>query len=338
MSNSMVTPRRTQNLLTSKIYIGTIGKMVEIQDWVLNTDFRQNFKLLFTDPNQYMIRCMVYSLDVGQYLTINGKRATGDVKFSNVNSNITCDFAIDSLIECGIVAQYTFNEYFNSFLDYEPYTKIQIYLPYYDFVDIDVNTYMNKTLKIGLNVNLANGEGVYYFLVDNNVIETFNCKVGIDIPLSQSNANEIARNNLLNVLNATSNAIGIGANYTYKSGLHSTTKNLKQFTQAQSVQVGIGSVVDFINANQQHFKKSSIPSGFLDMTKPQSVYLIIQRPNIQVPSDYARLNGIPSGKTNYLYDLKGYTEVQEIHLERFSLATNQEMNEIENLLKMGVIL
>lgn len=335
---NVVNPKRNLFLLTSKYWLLSLTDMIDLQDFLMSATFITNIKLLFENPSDYIVSVRLYAPLIYNLLP-NDAKSTGNIKVGDVSTGLGSKaFALTNLVQCGIIAEYTFNEYFKSFLDYEPYTKVQIFLPYYDFVDLDINMYMGKTLQIGLNIDLSTGLGMYYFVVDGNVVETYNAQFGIDIPLSNYNANEIARNMLLATLNTTKQIVGVGADYSYKSGLKSTSKNISEYVGATAMQTGIGSVVDFVNTNQKKFSKSSQPSGYLDFTKPQNLFLIISRPNIVIPSNYAHTIGYPSGRYRPLSLLTGFTIVDEVHLENFGTATDDELNEIENLLKSGVIL
>ena len=48
--------------------------------------------------------------------------------------------------------------------------------------------------------------------------------------------------------------------------------------------------------------------------------------------------GRPSNKTVRLSSCSGYTRVKDVHIEKISSATDDELNEIESLLKDGVII
>ncbi|MBQ1551085.1 MAG: hypothetical protein IIZ67_03190 [Bacilli bacterium] len=345
MANSVIpSVNKINNSGGSRYYILNRSQLLKIQNFLMDGSFLNSLHLLFDNANQYVVGLKVFPCNISKFSGLSF--ASAKVKCGNVNvkdlSNNT-DITATYLREraSGYIsrwATYDFTEYFNSFLDYEPYTKYQIYLPYCDFIDIDINLYMGKKLVIDMFVDFATGDVMYSFRIGSNVIETHNGKIGIDIPLSQSNASEIARNNLLTIANATKNLLGVDANYTYKTGLKTASKGLEEFTGIQTTQIAIQSGIDFVNANQKKFNKSSTPSGYLDFWKPQNAYLIRSRPNVVIPNDYARLKGIPSGKTCRLGDLTGYTEVEDIHLNDFYYATKQELSEIETKLKSGVIL
>ena len=75
-------------------------------------------------------------------------------------------------------------------------------------------------------------------------------------------------------------------------------------------------------------------AGLMSIQKP---YFILTRPRQALPENQNKYTGYPSFITSKLGDLTGMTYVYEIHLEGIP-CTTEEQNEIENLLKSGVIL
>ena len=63
----------------------------------------------------------------------------------------------------------------------------------------------------------------------------------------------------------------------------------------------------------------------------------IRRPRVDKPEEYARFVGNMCNKTLALSKLTGFTVIDKIHLEGFSTALDSELEEIEDLLKTGVI-
>ena len=86
--------------------------------------------------------------------------------------------------------------------------------------------------------------------------------------------------------------------------------------------------------DKAHFNEL-LNAGALGIMKP---YLIITRPKPAEADNYSKFYGIPSNKTVRLSSCSGYTKVKDIHLEHISRATDDELNEIESLLKTGVII
>ena len=50
---------------------------------------------------------------------------------------------------------YIILKYFNNFADYNGYTKIQVYLPFFGFIDVNPNDVIGKVIKIGANITSA---------------------------------------------------------------------------------------------------------------------------------------------------------------------------------------
>lgn len=113
----------------------------------------------------------------------------------------------------------------NNFTDYKGYTTLKIYLPYLGFIDVDINECIGKYLQFRLLTDFSTGKGLYIIGVsdasithseapyvydgeddDIRVISTFECDIGIEIPLGMSNVGDIKRNMLLGTLKAVASA------------------------------------------------------------------------------------------------------------------------------------
>lgn len=151
--------------------------------------------------------------------------------------------------------QYFVEPYFNNFADYEGYTKIKALLPFVGFVDIDVNECMGKWLQFRLIVDYYTGKGLFVVGVTNRElthgtnkfpdktedeiirpIATFECSVGIDIPLGSSNAGDIARNLAMGTVK-TAATLGFGmASLTAPPAVTSTTSTVAPTVKTYDVQ------------------------------------------------------------------------------------------------------
>ena len=89
------------------------------------------------------------------------------------------------------------------------------------------------------------------------------------------------------------------------------------------------------HVNVSHSGSLGSNAGALGIMKP---YLIITRPKPAEAANYSKFYGIPSNNTVKLSSCSGFTRVKDIHLEHISRATDDELNEIESLLKEGVII
>lgn len=60
-------------------------------------------------------------------------------------------------------------------------------------------------------------------------------------------------------------------------------------------------------------------------------------PNLSLPDNYGHYYGYPCNMTLKLGELSGFTVVSDCHLDGFR-CTKSELDEIERLLKQGVVL
>lgn len=271
-------------------------------------------------------------------------------------------------VDCGTV---NLHEYFGSVLDYNPYTKVSLFLPYIGTVDLDTDEVMGKTISVKYKIDVVSGICVAIVKADNDVRYQFSGHCVIPMPLASADFTGYLQAALQVGGMIAGAAIAAGAP-TQGGGLlapplegggggsvtHRTIKTKNPDTgrmrqaakidteteyKARPVSYGelikrtspnvIGSVMNS-KLGVEHSSGFNGNSGYLGVRRP---YLIIKRPNPCYPTNYGELNGRPSMIYLNLGSCTGYTEVQSIQLTGFN-ATNPELSEIASLLKSGVIL
>lgn len=253
--------------------------------------------------------------------------------------------------------------FWGSFLDYSPYTKIQLYLPWgVGFVSIDPNEvvpwssknsynkadFVNGTIRVITNIELDKGACVHNIVGNNGrIIGSFGGVVGKQVPVtgSDNSARILA---MISAAVSSSAAIGTSAGGTLAAGKNlAYGKGMSTAERAEGREM-IGNYKSYVGNTVQSLSNalSSPPSypragTFSDATNTlgyQYPYLIISRPSQSVPQQYGRFMGYPSNIFhNHLGDVHGYTEVSSIHLENIT-ATANELDELESILKGGVLL
>ena len=91
------------------------------------------------------------------------------------------------------------------------------------------------------------------------------------------------------------------------------------------------------NSLKPTVEKSGAMGGMGGMLAVQNPYIILTRPKQAIPAYQNTFTGYPSFITKTLSECSGYTEVESIHLENVP-ATDGELQEINDLLKSGVII
>lgn len=237
----------------------------------------------------------------------------------------------DSLIETS-VGPIEIPEYFGSFLDYEPYTAIEIYLPFIGTKALDASEVIGGKLTLTIRQNIVVGTVTYILQINKNNISsaryswTGDCS--IPIPVSATNYS--------GVINGIKNGIlQTGGGVTALAG----------GLVSGNVGVGIGGamamangVMELATAGQKktidHTSGLSGVGGAYACMRP---FISITRPKMSLPQSYVQDKGLPSNITSSLAELSGFTQVSSIHLTGLSGATEKEKEEIVELLKTGVI-
>ena len=216
-------------------------------------------------------------------------------------------------VDCGSI---NVNEFWGAYLDFEPYTKAEIYLPYCGTHPLSVDDIMGKTVAVKYHVDILSGACCAYVKCGGNVLYSFIGQCASSIPITGGDWT-----NMINgVLSA---AVSIG------------TMVATGGMSAPLAVAGVASTA--VNGFKPSIEKSGAMSGTGGMLAIQKPYLILTRPKQALPGNQNGFIGYPSFVTSSLGDLSGYTEIESIHLQGVP-ATGEELAEIEQMLKMGVIL
>lgn len=237
------------------------------------------------------------------------------VTVGNIPTGISMPVADNQFIEvdCGSI---NVNEHWGAYLDYSPYTKCELYLPYCGIHPIDTDDIMATTVKVVYHVDILTGACCAYVKCGDSVLYTFTGQLATTIPITGNDWTSMING----IINATT-AIGSMA-----------------ATGGLTAPMAVSEVAStVINTAKPTMERSGSLSGTGGMMATQYPYLILTRPRQALPELQNKFSGYPSFISSYLSDLSGYTEVYSVHLEGIS-ATGVELSEIEQILKGGVIL
>ena len=211
---------------------------------------------------------------------------------------------------------YKVSEKFNSFLDYTN-TSVSLYLPYSGLHQLESKTIIGSEISLTCFIDYITGSLVWYVQVNRDgvrqVIYEFNGNCSMELVLSSIDYAQKITQALTGFAGITS-GVAIGSVKDVLSG----AGNLAKASSDSYVQVG------------------NISSNF-GWTGIQYPFLIFSRSKVKYPSNYNEMYGIPSFKKERLGNLKGYTQIGEIHLDGLT-CLEEERQELETLLKNGVIL
>ena len=274
-----------------------------------------------------------------QIVKILGKQLNANVSYVKLSSyTLFLDF--------GTI---TISKKFNNFIDYEPYTRLYLYLPFKGYIDLDNSVVLGKTLKINYVIDLSSGRSTIYIDVLENgtyrTIYTENCIIGIDIPTSNINGNMNNIQGMLAVYSTTMSMANAQA-ITKISSQVPTTLTGGLTGRGTTSQEGVavegfpmsGSLMHIYNASRPYVAHGTPAQGNGGWYGPTECFLVREYLS---PVNYDDINsywGKPLSQEKTLSDLTGFTIIDKIHLEDIGTATSNELNEIETLLKQGILL
>ena len=249
--------------------------------------------------------------------------AASTIKIANLDTEITASY-LSWYIEDIDFGEIALTEYFQTFMDYSPYTKLSAYIPYCGIVPLNVDNFMNDKISMKCRIDMLTGQFVVFVSNSTGIVTTVSGNCAYQLPIRANDYNRLVTS-------------GLGL----LGGIVGTAGALATGNVPLAVGMGLGTVGGLVATSQAMTKPDVTSKGSLGgnygLLGNRTPYLIIQRPTISVPSDYGKTIGYMSRITAKLGDLLGYTVVEEIHLEHIS-ATDDEKKLIENALKSGVIL
>jgi len=234
---------------------------------------------------------------------------------------------------------------------YSPYTKYELYLPYYGYVTINAQDIVDCDIRIYYIVNYTDGSAscLVYSRRSKNLTNTllYNVKCQLGIKLGITNTNQIAIENEKEQIKNNSLISGL------VSIIGGTLGGALMGGGVPGAIAGfalgsIGAVTTSIKANTQvnslvESGSTATNGGYDGLYTPQKARLKItyQEPLIDKDTylnQYAKIYGLPLHKIKTLSEMTGYTVCDNFHLDNFDLATTEEKNKIDNLLRNGIII
>ena len=195
----------------SQLYLCNVGALLEISnalfDYDVTTlsglweDIKKGLEMYGTNPMDVVQGLRYYPVDLSTIFTNTSNQQYiyfGAYQLNMENSVKHVVFANGYLDLGSIVIKRSFNDW----RDFEPYTKISIYLPYVGSFPLDAKKYYDKTVNIRYYIDLRTGSCTACLIANNVLLDWFDGIIGTDMPITltdyagyaQSQLNIIMRN------------------------------------------------------------------------------------------------------------------------------------------------
>ena len=283
------------------IYNPTLEQVNQFGSWLWSSNFVEQLKKLFSDPMQAIIGLhKVYSP-----VQTSG---VGTIKCGYLDSAVRSKLVSEqyTTVDCGSV---DLQEYFGNVFDYPPYTEVSIYLPFIGIRQLDPSDVMRSTISVKYHIDVLTGASLAEVNVQRDAaggtLYTFSGDAAVRYPVSSGS-----------YMGIVSGLIGVATS--------AVSGNLLP---------ALGGVTR-LHTNVDRSGSFTGNAGAMGSKVP---YLIISRPQTAMADQFETLSGYPSNTYTPLSACKGFTQVKYCHVENLN-ATDAEKQEIERLLKEGVIL
>lgn len=311
------------------LYAPSSTELQSLATYLWSTNFDLNlFKRLFNNPMDLFLVLGVLPVTIP-------KGNTKQVGIGLIQTGIYMTTASTRVVPVDMGTIHVTGET-DSYLDYAPYTRCDLILPFIGVVPLDIDAIMEKYVHVQYNVDVLTGACVAginagYNTSEMHCIGTYAGNCMRSIPLTGADYT-----NMLSGLIQTAGAIAAGA--AAGGGAGAVAGGLSAASSA------------VVNEGKPMIQKGgalSSAAGFMLGEELMKPVLILSLPKQCLPSLQMSELGFPSYTSDKkvggqwvkkkLKEYSGFTKVSEIHLDDIPLTSN-EIDELESILKGGVYL
>lgn len=291
------------------VYNPTKQQIIDFSGWLWSPSFLDNFLKIFQNPIDGII---------GLHLLFATPHTDGvnNIIVGYLDSGVSSKVVDQQFIEldCGYI---DIPEYYGNALDYEPYVQIHIYLPFVGIQALKPNDVIGKRVYLKYGIDVLTGTCLAMITAkkgDSTILTyTFAGNCAVQIPISGGNYAQMIT--------------GLAGFIVGTAGAVATSNPI----------MALGAGASLLNSHLDVSHSGSIGSN-AGAVGPRKPFVIVTRKSAYNASEYNRFYGLPSNNTVRLSNCKGFTQVKSCHVESIYRATDNEKQEIETLLKTGVII
>lgn len=300
------------------LYAPSLSELQSFGNYLWSDAFSlDTFKKLFSDPMDAILGMSIVPLNLSG--------VTSSLIIGNVDTGLSAPKLSQQYytVDCG---SFTVQPDINSYLDYSPYTRFSVFLPYIGFQTLDADDIMGQTLNIKYKVDVLTTALICEIRVDDHLRYSFSGTCGTSIPITAQNWGSMIQS----VVSSATTLVGLAVGAAAAPVTGGASLGLSAVGAAGSI---AGNSLSMKPDIQKGGNLGGSP-GFMGWQIPFLIRYTPRRVNSKSQQTYT---GYPSLITSKLSEVHGYTEIQSINLS-VSGATDSECVEIDRQLKQGVIL
>lgn len=320
------------NQIASALYDVSVGTVSGLWD-----EIKKGVEMYGDDPMQSVQGLMFFPLNLDD--VFSNTQAQNYVYFGgyklDLDTNVKKVIFPNGYKSLGTIGIY---KTFHDWRDYEPYTKLYIYLPYVGTYQLQLARYYGKSVEIRYYFDLRTGSCLVALLANGLLMDYFNGQLGVQLPITLTDKSNYA-NSQINTLLKGAGSMG-SVIKDVSSGI-SAGMSVPVTGAFGALQAGISvakTVYDITQNNKSDYNKTSGGStSMLNEFLPQYVYFIFEIQQTEQSENVQSLIGYPSNKSGNVGNFSGYLEVESVNLI-CGTATDNEKRKITQALHTGIII
>ena len=291
-----------------KVYHPSQAQVDAFGAWLWSSNFVEQIKKMFNDPMQSIIglhKIFAAPIDAG----------TATIKVGYLDSQVASAY-VDSqyvTVDCGSVS---LQEYFGNVFDYEPFTKVAIFLPFIGIQKLDVAEVMRSTISVVYHVDVFSGACLAEVSVTRDggggCLYTFSGDASARYPISSGSYMGIV-SGVLSIAGGIAGTIATGG-------------------AALPAVVGAGVAATHMHTDVKHSGQISGNAGAMGGKVP---YLIVVRPHTAVAQRSEKYHGYGANSYCKVESLSGYARLYNAVVRPNDSITDEERKEIQTILESG---
>lgn len=316
------------------LYTPTKANIIAFNDWLwtsITDTLSQQIKRLFTNPMEallFIAQC---------HIVPPQSESTSEIKFCGIGSNIYATTITKQFktYDCGHLicdnvdgtSSQIFPSDTNSFMDYQPYSKAEIYLPCIGYKELDINDVMKSDISLKYQIDWVSGSCLAQLEfnrstrrtgdagLNNNTLYEFQGNVYTNLPLSASDWKSFY-SNLIG---------GVGGLASMLSG------------SPQGIASGAANIINAVASQQVSVQKSGSVSSSFGYMGQQDIKVFLTRPVLARPEHFGGFKGYQSNIYRTLSGCKGYVELDTsgLWVDKFDGITAAEADMLTNICASG---
>lgn len=232
---------------------------------------------------------------------------------------------------------------YNNWMDFEPYTKLYIMLPYCGTYQLDLARYYGKTLEIRYYFDTRTNACIACLIANNQLIDYFNGQVGCTMPITLTDYSGYANAQIQTLLGgggqavqSFGNAAGSVLNAGGGAALAGAAAGGMVGVGIAGAAIGAKTVYGLTQNNINNFNKTKGgSSSMINQFLPQRACLIWEQQQNCAPSNYYEMFGGPSMKGGKIGNFSGFLKCHSVKIN-CPVATDSERERLKQMLLSGI--